>query len=453
ALTGGGGLEIANAAILNLGSAAASGLGLTFDPAGRDELLSLGKALGMAAPINDFHTSDKIEFGSFTNITTSFATGTLDVFSTGTLIAALDFVGGYHASDFSVSETGGLVTVTTDVACFLRGTRILTERGEVPVEALRAGDAVLTPDGARTVRWIGRRRIDAARHPHPERVWPVRIRRDAIADGVPRRDLLVSPDHGVFVDGVLMPARLLVNGATIRRDDAIRVVRYFHVELARHALLLADGLWAESYLDTGNRLMFENAGAPMILHPDFADAAGQARRAAGSCAPLARDPAAVEPIWHRLAGRAAAFGHRAAEPATTDDPALRLLADEQCLAPVAATGRRSVFILPRSARHARLVSRAAAPCDLAPWMDDRRRLGVMIRRLTLRRGEDARSVPLDHPMLTEGWWAVERDGAAMWRWTDGDALLPLEGGAAVLEVEAAGMARYPTGAAEAMVAA
>jgi len=86
-------------------------------------------------------------------------------------------------------------------------------------------------------------------------------------------------------------------------------------------------------------------------------------------------------------------------------------------------------------------------------MDDRRRLGVMIRRLTLRRGEDARSVPLDHPMLTEGWWAVERDGAAMWRWTDGDALLPLEGGAAVLEVEAAGMARYPTGAAEAMVAA
>jgi hypothetical protein len=93
----------------------------------------------------------------------------------------------------------------------------------------------------------------------------------------------------------------------------------------------------------------------------------------------------------------------------------------------------------------RLVSRAAAPCETTPWLDDRRRLGVMVGEMTLREGRNVRAIPLDHPALDDGWWAAERNGAALWRWTDGDAALPLAGGdgAAVLEIGLAGTLAYP----------
>jgi hypothetical protein len=49
-----------------------------------------------------------------------------------------------------------------------------------------------------------------------------------------------------------------------------------------------------------------------------------------------------------------------------------------------------------------------------------------------------RQVPLDHPDLSQGWWAVERYGVVLRRWTNGDAVLPLPAidGPAVLEIRA-----------------
>ena len=128
------------------------------------------------------------------------------------------------------------------------------------------------------MRWIGERRLDIGCHPDPALVQPIRIRRGAVAENLPRRDLLVSPDHALFIDGLLVPARLLQNGATIRRETAFSVVHYFHLELDTHDLLLAEGMPAESYLDTGNRGTFENAGLPLVLHPDLATDDAQRRR-------------------------------------------------------------------------------------------------------------------------------------------------------------------------------
>ena len=122
-----------------------------------------------------------------------------------------------------------------------------------------------------TVKWIGHRRIDLTSHPRPETVAPIRIERDAFADNVPHRDLLVSPDHAIFVDGMLICVRQLVNGTTIRPERGWTAVDYYHVELNEHAILLAEGLPAESYLDTGNRGFFANSGAPLVLHPDLTD--------------------------------------------------------------------------------------------------------------------------------------------------------------------------------------
>jgi hypothetical protein len=98
-------------------------------------------------------------------------------------------------------------------------------------------------------------------------VWPVRIAAGAFGAGMPERDLFVSPDHAVFVDNVLIPAKYLLNGTTICQVQRRRVV-YHHIELAEHDVVLAEGLPAETYLDTGDRAKF-SGGQVIALFPDF----------------------------------------------------------------------------------------------------------------------------------------------------------------------------------------
>ena len=50
-----------------------------------------------------------------------------------------------------------------------------------------------------------------------------------------------SPDHAVFIDGVLIPVRYLINGRTIVQEPADEVT-YYHVELPRHDVIFAEGL-------------------------------------------------------------------------------------------------------------------------------------------------------------------------------------------------------------------
>jgi hypothetical protein len=83
------------------------------------------------------------------------------------------------------------------------------------------------------------------------------------------------------------------------------------------------------------------------------------------------------------------------------------------------------FCLPGGTTSARLVSRAGAPCMIRPWSSDDRVLGVAVTDILLRDDAGCDPIPLDHPALADGWWSVERDAAAPWRWTNGDAALPL----------------------------
>jgi len=164
------------------------------------------------------------------------------------------------------------------------------------VERLAAGDMVQTvTHGAAAVQWIGRRRIDCRRHRDPARVRPVRISAGAFGGGRPWRDLMLSPDHAVFVDDVLIPVRLLMNGTTIRQK-ACGEVTYLHVELARHAVLLAEGLPAESYLDIGEHANFANGDGPVALHADFASRVWEAK----GCAPPVVTGGKLDEVRHRL---------------------------------------------------------------------------------------------------------------------------------------------------------
>jgi hypothetical protein len=138
------------------------------------------------------------------------------------------------------------------------------------VESLQVGDRVRTvPQGRfEPVIWIGHRRIDCLRHPEPRQVRPVRIAADTFGRGLPKRDLFLSPDHAVFVNGVLIPVKYLINGRGVRQM-VVRQVIYYHVELPRHAVLLAEGLPAETYLDIGHRDNFQNNDGGIRLFADF----------------------------------------------------------------------------------------------------------------------------------------------------------------------------------------
>jgi len=145
------------------------------------------------------------------------------------------------------------------VACFFPGARIATPGGPRPVERLVAGDLVLTRDGdAAPVLWMGRQTI-STRFGNPLHILPIRIRAGALASNLPERDLLVSPDHALFIDGVLIHAGALVNGASVAREaNTPEIFTYWHIETAEHTLVLAEGIPTETFVDRVDRLAFDN---------------------------------------------------------------------------------------------------------------------------------------------------------------------------------------------------
>ncbi|MBB5373128.1 NF038122 family metalloprotease [Acidocella aromatica] len=184
---------------------------------------------------------------------------------------SFDAYANYGAADtISAADETLLTALGFNLAatCFTPGTRIRTPEGEMPVEALRPGDAVLTRlRGAQRVKWVGKREYDGRFVGDNHLILPVTIRAGALGPGVPARDLIVSPGHGICLHGALVPAWRLVNGASITQATQVERVTYYHVELAAHDLLLAENCLCESYLDSGDRAQFHNATEYAALYP------------------------------------------------------------------------------------------------------------------------------------------------------------------------------------------
>jgi Hint domain-containing protein len=156
--------------------------------------------------------------------------------------------------------------------CFAAGTRILTTEGEIPVEKMSPGNLAISPTGTvAKITWLGSYAIDLKASADREHLSPIRIRQNALADGVPHRDLFLSRHHGLFVDGVIIPVRLLVNDLSIVRDDSMDSIEYWHIELPRHGFVVAEGAAAESYLEWRNRSHFTfSLGSPRQGSSPFA---------------------------------------------------------------------------------------------------------------------------------------------------------------------------------------
>ena len=172
-----------------------------------------------------------------------------------------------HLADTAGNTADISGTSVAYVICFYPGTGIATPSGRRAVESLAIGDLVLTSTGeARPVRWMGRQTV-STRFADPLRVLPIRITAGTLGEGLPQRDLLVSPDHALLLEGVLVQAGALVNGSSIRREAAVpQVFTYHHVELADHSLVLAEGVPAETFVDNVERLGFDNWAEHQALY-------------------------------------------------------------------------------------------------------------------------------------------------------------------------------------------
>jgi DNA-binding beta-propeller fold protein YncE len=261
----------------------------------------------------------------------------------------------------------------SDKYCYCRGTRIRTARGEVPVEELVIGDLVLTASGAsRPVRSTGHRSFACTHHGELADIWPIRIQAGAFADGQPARDLWVSPNHSIQMEGVLLRAEELVNGGTIAQVGRTRL-EYWHVGLDSSDIVIAEGLPSESEGPEVQRVKFS------------------------------------------LLARAESL------QALTRDSDVHIMADGQRIEPADPSAASLEFVLPAARAAIELRCRGFVPANVDPASEDRRVLGIRVNRLQL----DGADVPLADPAVFEhGWHSLEQAGEHRWRWSHPSASLP-----------------------------
>ncbi|WP_124296807.1 Hint domain-containing protein [Acetobacter pasteurianus] len=335
-----------------------------------------------------------------------------------------------EGSTFTVKTVNGKTYLTADkIVCFLAGSMIRTSEGDVAVEDIQIGDQLVTFDWKHNkevthpVVWVGKAHaMVRAGLPDDEAGYPVRVLKDAIADGVPYKDMLITAEHCLFFEGKFVPVRMLVNGVSIFYDKSITSYDYYHVETEQHSVITADGMLTESYLDTGNRRAFRQEGKVATLRgavQSWVEDAG---------APLCVDRAFVEPLFHKLEARensVTGCQMPTEQAVVVADPNLHLVTQVGAIIrPMRQEGQRYSFMLPANTQSVRIVSRASRPADvIGPFVDDRRQMGVAVADVHFITAKKL------HPITAhlqahkpEGWHDTDWTDCA---WTNGNAVLPL----------------------------
>ena len=328
----------------------------------------------------------------------------------------------------SASPTNSLGTSAV-LVCFLSGSMIRTSKGDVAVEDIQIGDQVVTfdwrnnQDVIRPVIWTGKGhckvRFDL---PDDEAGWPVRVIKNAISDGVPYKDMLITAEHCLFFRDRFVPVRMLVNGVSIFYDKSITSYDYYHVETEQHSVITADGMLTESYLDTGNRSSFRQEGKIATLRgavKNWADDAG---------APLGVERSFVEPLFRALEWRENSVVDTKISTTkieTTTDPDLHLITQTGAvIRPMRKTAHHYSFMLPPNTESVRIVSRSSRPSDvIGPFVDDRRYMGVAVADVQLQCAKQQFDITSHlQDEKPSGWHDTDWTDCA---WTNGNAELPL----------------------------
>jgi hypothetical protein len=284
--------------------------------------------------------------------------------------------------------------------CFAAGTLILTEQGETRVEELVPDDVVILAEGEMAsvlaIKLYAFEGLTA----------PVRIAAGGLATGVPERDLVVSPDHGVYFDGSLVAAKELVDGVVIRPLAAAGDIRFFTLELVRHGIVLAEGAALESF-----------SRKPVVASRVKRDGGGFTRVTKGE---------ALAGIRARLHARKLMLGYTVMVAG-----GIELEVRGEALAPVGSAEGRVSFALPAGTVEAAVKTATFVPAETDPSSTDRRVLGIAMTEILY----DGRAVDIETVCAPE---TVHRPGPAETAtWTRGAARIAVTPGTQVVSIQVA----------------
>ena len=164
----------------------------------------------------------------------------------------------YFDADGNATGTVEFKNIENVIPCFTPGTLIATPTGERKVEDLEVGDRVITRDnGIQEIRWVGQKTLNGIDLIHAEHLRPVLIRAGALGNGLPERDMMVSPNHRVLVSNdktalYFEDSEVLVAAKHLTGLDGVDVVEashvtYIHFMFDQHEVVLSDGAWTESF--------------------------------------------------------------------------------------------------------------------------------------------------------------------------------------------------------------
>ncbi|EHD14538.1 hypothetical protein CIN_04700 [Commensalibacter intestini A911] len=313
-------------------------------------------------------------------------------------------------------------------ACFLAGTFIRAENGLVRVEDIVPGDLVYSVGHNNTwqlrqVIWVGKQTTTVAAYKHDDLAgYPICIRKNAIDEGVPFADLYVTAEHCMFFDDYFVPIRMLVNGKTIFYDHSFTTYDYYHIELEKHSVIVANGALSESYLDTGNRHYFTSKSLDTFSSTRVKSWERDA------AAMLITKRGGVEAIFYALDQRADRMSIELIEQkkVRTNNPDVYLITDKGCkLFPVRVTDTEVLFELPSDLKNVRLISRTYRPCDVwGAHYDNRYVHGVLVGDIVMHQEHQKYILDMHLSGKELSGWLPQSHSRA--RWTSGNALIPLK---------------------------
>ncbi len=169
--------------------------------------------------------------------------------------------GNVHTDDYDpiTGDTRLLYSELDSVPCFCQGTTLMTAEGAQPVDWIRPGDKVMTKDhGFQPALWVGRTTISAKKLATSPGLCPIRITAHSIDTQTPAQDLRLSPEHRVLLksyqtellfgtDEVFSPIKAVANERDIAPDRPLHEISYYHILFQNHEIVLAEGLWVESF--------------------------------------------------------------------------------------------------------------------------------------------------------------------------------------------------------------
>ena len=229
-------------------------------------------------------------------------------FVLGSRVSTIDADGDSTSGSFRVTDGTNTYTVNfTEIeelpVCFVRGSLIETMDGPVAIEKLRAGDMIRTRDnGYKAISWIGSRVFLNDRSETLQRISPIRIRAGALGQGLPARDLYLSPQHRVLVrsriaermfgqDEVLVAVKHLLALEGVDAVEDFGEVEYFHILFDQHEIVYADGLEAESLFTGAQALKALDADARaeiLTIFPELAEMTPEAQPKPARLMPVGR---------------------------------------------------------------------------------------------------------------------------------------------------------------------